>query len=116
MEEPLLSRKNIAAHLKIAKEHLDVPQRYWHNILWTDETKVVLFGKNTQHYVWRKKGTAHQHHGLGLLCYLRAWTACYHQRKNEFPSLSRHFTGECKAVCPPIEAQQKSGQHPKRQK
>ena len=51
-------QKNIAARLKFAKEHLDVPQRYWQNILWTDETKVV-FGRNTQHYVWRKKGTAH---------------------------------------------------------
>ena len=54
------------------------------NILWTDETTVELFGGNTQHYVWRKKGTAHQHHkphpnckvwwrehhGLGLLCCL----------------------------------------------
>ena len=37
---------------------------YWQNILWTDETKVVLFGRNTQHYVWRKKGTAHQHQNL----------------------------------------------------
>jgi hypothetical protein len=40
--------------------------------------------------------------------------------KNEFPSLSRHFTGECKANCPPIEAQQKlgdaTGQQPKTQK
>jgi hypothetical protein len=35
-----------------------------------------------------------------------AWTACYHRQKNEFPSLSRNFTGECKAICPSIEAQQ----------
>ena len=27
----------------------------------------------------------------------------------EFPSLSRHFAGECKAICPPIEAKQKLG-------
>ena len=33
-KKPLLSKKkNIAAHLKFAKEHLDVPQRYWQNIL-----------------------------------------------------------------------------------
>uniref|UniRef100_A0A8C5PGB7 Uncharacterized protein n=1 Tax=Leptobrachium leishanense TaxID=445787 RepID=A0A8C5PGB7_9ANUR len=54
---PLLSKKNIAARLKFAKEHLDARQHYWQNILWTDETKIELFGKNTQHYVWRKKGT-----------------------------------------------------------
>ena len=27
-------------------------------------TKVVLFGRNTQHYVWRKKSIAHQHQNL----------------------------------------------------
>ena len=43
--KPLLSKKNIAACLKFAKEHLDVRQRYWQNILWTDETKVELFGR-----------------------------------------------------------------------
>ena len=56
--------KNIVARLKFAKEHLDVLQRYWQNILWTDETTVELFGRNTQHYVWRKNGTAHQHQNL----------------------------------------------------
>ena len=43
MEEDLTTR------LKFAEEHLDVPQCYWQNILWTDETKVELFG--TQHCV-----------------------------------------------------------------
>ena len=60
-KETVLSKKNIAARLRFVKEHLNVSQRYWQNILWTDETKVQLFGRNTQHYVWRKKGTAHQH-------------------------------------------------------
>ena len=46
-----------------------------------------------------------EHHGLGLLCYLRAWTACYQWQKNEFPSSSRHFAWQC----PPIKAQQKLG-------
>ena len=35
-KKPLLSKKNIAACLKFAKEHLGVPQFYWQNILWTD--------------------------------------------------------------------------------
>jgi hypothetical protein len=39
-------------------------QRYWQNILWTDETTVELFGRNTQYYVWRKKGTTYQHQNL----------------------------------------------------
>jgi hypothetical protein len=48
-KKTLLSRNNIAAHLKFTKEHLDVPQRYWQNILWIDETAVELVGRNTQH-------------------------------------------------------------------
>ena len=33
-KKPLLSKKNIAAHLKFAKDPLDVPQRYRQNIMW----------------------------------------------------------------------------------
>lgn len=62
--KPLLSKKNIVARLMFAKRHLDTPQKFWQNILWTDETKVELFGRNTQHHVWRKNGTAHQHQHL----------------------------------------------------
>ncbi len=29
-------------------------------ILWSDETKIELFGLNSKRYVWRKPGTAHQ--------------------------------------------------------
>uniref|UniRef100_A0AAZ3RQW3 Transposase Tc1-like domain-containing protein n=1 Tax=Oncorhynchus tshawytscha TaxID=74940 RepID=A0AAZ3RQW3_ONCTS len=43
-KKPLVSKNNIAAHLKYAKEHLNVPV-----VLWTDETKVELFRGNTQH-------------------------------------------------------------------
>ena len=32
--------------------------------MWTDETTVKLFGRKTQHYVCRKKRTAHQHKNL----------------------------------------------------
>ncbi len=28
-------------------------------ILWSDETKIELFGLNSKRYVWRKSGTAH---------------------------------------------------------
>ena len=38
--KPLLTEKNIAAHLKFAKELFDTPQRYWQHVLWTDETKI----------------------------------------------------------------------------
>ena len=62
--KPLLTKKNIAARLKFAKEHSDTPQRYWQNVLWTDETNIELFGKTTQHYIWRRKGTAYHHENI----------------------------------------------------
>ena len=64
MGEATAVKKKMYARLKFTKEYLDVPHRYWQNILWTDETTVELFGRNTQHHVWRKKGTAHQHQNL----------------------------------------------------
>ncbi|KAF7664638.1 hypothetical protein LDENG_00170880, partial [Lucifuga dentata] len=41
--KPLLTKKNTKARLTFAKKHLDDPQDFWENILWTDETKVELF-------------------------------------------------------------------------
>jgi hypothetical protein len=35
-EEATAVQRNIIACLRFAKEHLDVPQRYWQNILGTD--------------------------------------------------------------------------------
>lgn len=56
--KPLLTKKNIKARLTFAKNHLDHPQSFWENVLWTDQTKVELFGRNASRYIWRKKNTA----------------------------------------------------------
>ncbi|KAF7670306.1 hypothetical protein LDENG_00272020 [Lucifuga dentata] len=53
-------RKNTKARLTFAKKHLDDPQDFWENILWTDETKVELFGRCASRYIWRKTNTAFQ--------------------------------------------------------
>ncbi len=58
--KPLLSKKSIKAHLSFARKHLDDPQDFWENTLWTDETKVELFGRCVSHYIWRKSNTAFQ--------------------------------------------------------
>ncbi|KAK3510401.1 hypothetical protein QTP70_005894 [Hemibagrus guttatus] len=58
--KPLLSKKNIKARLSFARKHLDDPQDFWENTLWTDETKIKLFGRSVSHYVWRKSNTAFQ--------------------------------------------------------
>uniref|UniRef100_A0AAY4F0G5 Transposase Tc1-like domain-containing protein n=1 Tax=Denticeps clupeoides TaxID=299321 RepID=A0AAY4F0G5_9TELE len=53
--KPLLSTKNIKASLNFAKKHLNDCKDFWENTLWTDETKVELFGRCVSHYIWCKK-------------------------------------------------------------
>ncbi|KAG2471328.1 TCB1 transposase, partial [Polypterus senegalus] len=57
--KPLLSKRNMAAHLEFAKKHLKDSQTMRNKILWSDETKIELFGVNARRHVWRKPGTAH---------------------------------------------------------
>ncbi|KAI4887086.1 hypothetical protein NFI96_028010, partial [Prochilodus magdalenae] len=52
---PLLKPVHFQAHLKFASEHMDDPEEDWANIMWSDETKIELFGKNSTRRVWRKK-------------------------------------------------------------
>ncbi|KAK3547237.1 hypothetical protein QTP86_017820 [Hemibagrus guttatus] len=52
---PLLKPVHVRAHLKSAREHLDDPEEDWENVIWSDETKIELFGKNSTCRVWRRK-------------------------------------------------------------
>ncbi len=52
---PLLKPAHVQAHLKFAKDHLDDPEEAWVKIMWSDETKIELFGINSTRRVWRKK-------------------------------------------------------------
>ncbi|KAG2455418.1 TCB1 transposase, partial [Polypterus senegalus] len=49
--KPLLSKRHMAGRLEYAKMR--------NKILWSDETKIELFGVNARRHVWRKPGTAH---------------------------------------------------------
>ncbi len=51
---PLLKPVHVQAHLKFAREHLDDPEEDWENVIWSDETKIELFGKNSTCRVWRR--------------------------------------------------------------
>ena len=57
--KPLLSKRHKTAHLEFAKMHLKDTQTMRNKILWSDETKIELFGLNAKCHVWRKPGTAH---------------------------------------------------------
>jgi hypothetical protein len=65
---------------------VDKDLTFWRNVLWSDETKIELFGHIDHCYVWRKKGEAcklkntiptvkhgWQHHVVGVLCCRRDW-------------------------------------------
>ena len=47
----------MSACLEFAKRHLKDSQAMINKILWSDETKIELFGLNAKHHVWRKHGT-----------------------------------------------------------
>ncbi|KAJ8261001.1 hypothetical protein COCON_G00167240 [Conger conger] len=49
---PLLKKAHVQAHLKFGKEHLDDPEE---KVMWSDETKIELFGINSTRSVWRKR-------------------------------------------------------------
>uniref|UniRef100_A0A8C1LME9 Transposase Tc1-like domain-containing protein n=1 Tax=Cyprinus carpio TaxID=7962 RepID=A0A8C1LME9_CYPCA len=52
---PLLKPTHVQAHLKFAKDHLDDPEEAWEKVMWSDETKIELYGINSTRRVWRKK-------------------------------------------------------------
>ncbi len=57
--KPLLSARHMKARMEFAKKHLKDSKMVANKILWSDETKIELFGLNSKRYVWRKPGTAH---------------------------------------------------------
>jgi len=55
---PLLGRRHLKARMEFAKRHLNWPLSKWRNILWTDESKLVLFGgTGSRQYVRRPPNT-----------------------------------------------------------
>ena len=50
---PLHKKRHLEARLAFAKNHLEQDDAFWDQVLWTDETKIELFGHNDQRHVWR---------------------------------------------------------------
>ena len=58
-QKPLLSKRHLTGHLEFSKRHQKDSQTMRNKIIWSDETKVELFGLNVKRHVWRKPGTSH---------------------------------------------------------
>lgn len=56
---PLLTVKHVKSRLTFAKDHLDKGNEFWERVIWSDESKIELFGRNEARHVWRKRGTAY---------------------------------------------------------
>lgn len=51
---PLLRKRHLQARLQYARDNREKDYSYWKHVLWSDETKLKLFGHRDSAYVWRK--------------------------------------------------------------
>ncbi len=52
---PLFKKVHVQARLKFANDS----EENWVNVLWSDETKIQLFGINSTHCVWSRRNAAY---------------------------------------------------------
>jgi len=63
-KKPLLSKANIDKRFDHSKTWLNYAKEDWERIIWSDETKINLFGSDGRAYVRRKPGTRYENQNL----------------------------------------------------
>ena len=75
-KKPFLSVRHKKSCIRYSKAHLDKPEAFWKKILWSDETKIELFGQNKRRYAWPKN--PHWIPLEELMAYCEIWWRVYH--------------------------------------
>ncbi|KAF2346557.1 Transposase Tc1-like [Trinorchestia longiramus] len=57
---PLLQKRHVKVRLKYANDHLNNPAAFWNSVLWSDEIKIELFGRNSTNHVSRQRNEAYK--------------------------------------------------------
>lgn len=57
---PMLKKCHFKSRLEFAKSNLQKDDDYFKQILWSDESKIELYGHNDSTHVWRKDGAAYK--------------------------------------------------------
>jgi transposase len=65
-KKPLITKKNKAIRLKWAKEHKSWTVNDWKKVIFSDETKINIFGSDGVKYCWVKPGDPLLPHHLNL--------------------------------------------------
>ncbi len=68
---PLLKQAHVPAHLKFANEHLNYSEENWVKVLWSDETKIKLFGINSTRRVWRRRNADQMFYFFHWISYIQ---------------------------------------------
>ncbi len=94
--KPLLSARHMKARMEFAKKHLKDSKMVTNKILWSDETKIELFGLNSKRYVEKTRHCSSpvqyspkseawwwQHHAVGVFFSCRDKTTGCNRGKDE---------------------------------
>uniref|UniRef100_A0A8C4RKI3 Transposase Tc1-like domain-containing protein n=1 Tax=Erpetoichthys calabaricus TaxID=27687 RepID=A0A8C4RKI3_ERPCA len=63
-KKPFLHSPHKQSRLLYANAHVDKPDSLWNKVLWTDETKMELFGHNKKCFAWQKNTAFQEKHLL----------------------------------------------------